>query len=353
MKRKVFIGLFILASLVGCSAQPQTTPTAEPTINLDSGNGANSSNSSTSTGATAQGVITPLQEAKLGYLASGSVEKVMVKLGDPVKAGEVLAVIHGKEQAQADLSAALESVQAAQNELDQINRNAGEVTARAQTDLIDKEKDLNDKKDNVSYLKHLRWLKDRNINPDKQNLNKQGYDYPTPEDIAKSEAKLALAQAIYDEAAQHLADVKNGPDPAVLKLAQAKLKTAQDNASAAQATLDNMDIKAPFDGVISTVTISTGDMVTPGQVLFVVTDSSKLEVKTTDLSERDIPLVKVGQQVKVYIKPVGTDVTGVVESISPKADSVGGDVVYEVQISLKEVPEGIRVGMSVEVSFKE
>jgi multidrug resistance efflux pump len=224
------------------------------------------------------------------------------------------------------------------------------VSAQAQMDLIEKGEDLKDKKDNLSYINHLKWLRERNVEIKEIN-NKKGYTYPEPKDILKAEAELALAQAIYDEGAAHLADVQNGPDPAVLKLAEAKLKSAQDQADAARVTLDQIQIKAPFGGQISQVNVSAGDLVTPGQVLIVVTDQSHLQVRTTDLSERDVSQVKEGAQVSVWIKPLSLEVTGVVRAVSARADTIGGDVVYQTEITLNETPQTARAGMSVEVTF--
>jgi len=40
-----------------------------------------------------------------------------------------------------------------------------------------------------------------------------------------------------------------------------------------------------------------------------------------------------------------------VSEISPLADTLGGDVVYQATIDLDSIPEGLRSGMSVEVRF--
>lgn len=74
-------------------------------------------------------------------------------------------------------------------------------------------------------------------------------------------------------------------------------------------------------------------------------------METTDLSERDVPTVKVGQEVTVSIKSLHQDVKGTVSAISPVSDTLGGDVVYMVNIILSDLPTGLRSGMSVDVQF--
>jgi hypothetical protein len=81
-------------------------------------------------------------------------------------------------------------------------------------------------------------------------------------------------------------------------------------------------------------------------------DLHHLQVETTDLSERDVNQVAVGQQATVYVEPLGVEVEGQVVEIAPQATTVGGDVVYAVVVELDEQPPGLRWGMSVEVEIE-
>jgi HlyD family secretion protein len=349
--------LFLIFGFLLTSCGPKTAEavTPVPTINLDSsstGASTDSTGVTSSSSFTASGTLKPIHEAELGFLSSNYVSDVLVNIGDKVESGKILAKIGGREQAQAAVSGAELQVQAAQEELDKVQREAPEISAQAQTDLIAKGEDLKDAKDKVKYLKHLDWLRSQGKKPETVSVSKQGYNYPTAADMAKAEAELTLSQAIYDAAALHLDDVKNGPEPALLKAAEAKLQAAKDEKTAAEAKLAELDIKAPFNGVVSAIEISAGDLVTPGEVLFIITDDSGLYVETTDLSERDAPSVTNGQTVTVWIKALSQEVPGKVKVISPRADSIGGDVVYQVIVTLDEIPEGALPGMSVEVRFK-
>ena len=77
-----------------------------------------------------------------------------------------------------------------------------------------------------------------------------------------------------------------------------------------------------------------------------------MHVETTDLSERDIPNVKLGQAATVSVKALNQDVAGKVTAISPLSDTLGGDVVYKVTILLDKFPANLLSGMSVDVRFK-
>jgi len=86
-------------------------------------------------------------------------------------------------------------------------------------------------------------------------------------------------------------------------------------------------------------------------LLIVISDVTHLHVETTDLSERDVPNVEIGQKVMISIKALNTDVPGHVTSISPVADTLGGDVVYKTTIEIDSPPAGLRAGMSVDVQY--
>jgi len=51
------------------------------------------------------------------------------------------------------------------------------------------------------------------------------------------------------------------------------------------------------------------------------------------------------------VEALNVDVRGQVARISPLASTLGGDVVYTVIIALEEQPEGLRLGMSLEVEI--
>jgi len=92
-------------------------------------------------------------------------------------------------------------------------------------------------------------------------------------------------------------------------------------------------------------------IVMPGQVVLTLADMQGLRVETTDLSERDVTGVQVGQGATVFVDALNVDVPGRVALISPLASTVGGDVVYTVVIALDEQRDGLRLGMSVEVEI--
>jgi HlyD family secretion protein len=77
-----------------------------------------------------------------------------------------------------------------------------------------------------------------------------------------------------------------------------------------------------------------------------------LQVETTDLSERDIPRVHPGDPANIFIKALNKNIGGRVIRVSPRAETVGGDVVFKVTIAPDTQPEGLLWGMTAEVEIQ-
>jgi HlyD family secretion protein len=165
-----------------------------------------------------------------------------------------------------------------------------------------------------------------------------------PDDLEAAWANVKSAIAQVDM-------LRAGPSPEQLAIAQAAVAQAEAALEVARATLDQATLTAPFAGTVADVQVSPGQIVMPGQVVLTLADLSHLQVETTDLSERDVTGVRVGQEATVYVEALNVDVPGRVARISPLASTVGGDVVYTVVIALEEQPEGLRLGMSAEVEI--
>jgi len=135
--------------------------------------------------------------------------------------------------------------------------------------------------------------------------------------------------------------------------AQADLARAQALVDSAKATLlAQSTLTAPFDGTIVSVDISPAETVVPGQVVIVLGDLSKYQIETTDLSERDVTRVQVGQPANVFIEALNEEFSGQVTDIDRVSSTLGGDVVFAVTIELDQQPQGLLWGMSADVQIE-
>lgn len=162
--------------------------------------------------------------------------------------------------------------------------------------------------------------------------------------IAEAEAQLHAAQA-------DLELLKAGARSETIAAAAADLSGAEAALKRAEADLANAELHAPFAGTVTARKVNAGEMVLPGQAVVTLADLSRLRIETTDLSERDVARVAIGQPVTVFVDALGAEIPGRVTRIASQATVVGGDAVYAVTIDLDHQPEGLRWGMSATVDI--
>jgi len=141
--------------------------------------------------------------------------------------------------------------------------------------------------------------------------------------------------------------------PEVRQKADAEALSAQAALEIVQASLAETTLMSPLDANVAAVDIMPGEFVKENQVVITLATLNALQLETTDLSERDIPKVKVGAPVDIFVEALNANFTGKVLGISPKADTVGGDVVFKVTIAFDRQPESLLWGMTAEVTIEE
>jgi len=165
----------------------------------------------------------------------------------------------------------------------------------------------------------------------------------TESQIAEAEAHVRAAQAELDLLAAGIQTEK-------LAVAQAAVAEADAGLQRAESALADLILRAPFTGTVTTLNVNAGQAVSPGQPLLMLANLNELQAETTDLSERDVAQVELGQAATVFVGPLGVELQGSVVQIAPQATVIGGDVVYTVVVALTEQPDNLRWGMSVEVT---
>jgi multidrug resistance efflux pump len=388
MKCKLLLPIFLTTFLVACVGSVKN-PATLPTVVLSNNASTPAPTTVAGSGVTASGVVVTDQEAHMAFSLAGNVTLVNIILGDQVKAGQILVHLDDTTQQveldQANLAlrelsspaaianaklaittaqtngtnaqVALNNQQYWQNTALIQNYYANYVIAKAN---LDKAQTAYDDAHVGQYINNANEAAAYNtLYTAQQAYNTAQYYYslysqaPTQTQKDQAQANLDLANATLKNAQIYLAALTGGTVPTgatgtnLLKLEQAQLavQTAQENLNATR-------LVAPFSGEVASITTSVGDYISPGQVILVISDINHMHVETTDLSERDVPQVKLGQATTVSIKALNKNVSGKVSAISPLADTLGGDVVYKVTILLDTLPSNLRSGMSVDVQFK-
>jgi multidrug efflux pump subunit AcrA (membrane-fusion protein) len=385
MKRNLkFITILIITTVLlsSCSALGiKTTPTSTPVPTVES-----------SGGVISQGNLVPKDYMYLSFPGGGHVSQVLVKQGDQVTAGQVVASLGDREQYQASVTAAQLEVQNAQQALNDLNSNADITSSnawlalldansaliQAETAWADMDTDAYQKKvddaelklsDMKTALDNAQTAFDKAANLDKSNSTYKAaetdlknaqldYDNAVHERdqllIARdrAQANLQLAQALQVKA-QHDYDVtRQGADPEKVTLAQMSLDTAQAHLTAAQSALNNLDLKAPFSGTVVDVNVSNGQLVGSDTWAVLVADFSEWYVNSSDLTEQEVVGVSMGQ--KATISPDALPDQHLSSQVTEIADMFNvqsGDVLYHVRLRVDQPDPGFKWGMTVEIAF--
>jgi multidrug efflux system membrane fusion protein len=154
--------------------------------------------------------------------------------------------------------------------------------------------------------------------------------------------------------------------------AQAGVGAAQAALANARRALEDTTVRAPHDGRIVGLTISTGEMALPSQALFTLVNTEEW-FAVANMRETDLPGVAVGDCATVYsmvdrAKPIKGVVTGVgwgvldddrinvprnVPYVRPSVNWVRVAHRFPVRIRLEEAPQGlVRLGASASVEVR-
>jgi HlyD family secretion protein len=380
--------------LAGCS-QANSTPMPTVVLNTPAVVGTPAQVVSGSVSASAE--IVPAQKTDLGFAMMGIVQTINISEGDVVKAGQVLASLDTLPQLQSALDASQKNLTSAQRGYDDLINNAPLERANAELNLVKAQKTVVDAQKAVQS-KQFQRASQQTIDIAKANLivaqnsltdaesiyNRNKFRSQTDVNYAAALAQLASAQQLVQQAQYNYNYVSSLPDPLDIQAAQANLDvananllavksaweqvkdtpenqevlaaqaqiaTAQASLAASQAAVEHAMVKAPFDGTVVNLPITPGEAVSPGQTALTIANLQTMQVQTTDLSERDINRVTIGQTARVTVPGLGQDLDGKVTAIAQQANKVGGDVVYQVIIQFVSQPVGLRWGMSATVQI--
>jgi len=338
----------------------------------------------------ATGNLRAAQTASINWQTSGMIAAVNASPGDLVEAGFVLASLSPTSLAQNVVLAQADLVTAQRN-LDSVLQSSTQ-RAQAQLNLVNAQKSYNSANNTLTgmlatnhggssadilyYQAQLTIaqstydsakamydnVKDR---ADGDMLKAQAYTafynadqalrrakanlnffllVPSGSDIDLARAKLALAQSQLDDAQREWTRLKDGPDPADVEAARARV-------DAAQATMNYARLAAPFAGTVTVVDAMAGDQVTAGSPGFRVDDLSRLLVDV-QVSEVDINRVVVDQAVIVtFDAALGKEYHGKVVEVSRVGTSVQSVVNFNVTVELSDPDENVKPGMTASVTI--
>lgn len=346
------------------------------------------------TGVTVEGRLEPTDSVWLSFQSSGQVTDIQVEEGQSVKEGDILVVLRDQEAAQSELKAAELELISAQQALEDLNQNAKVAETQAHQVFVEASLAANNTNqtladmDSESYQDEIddAWIKvqeaeddlkdaqdtfDKYENLDEDNTSRKNaqtdldaaqkaYDDAVRAhnllvyDLEQAQANADNADQVAEQAYQDYKNRQDGPDPDELALMMAQVDSAQAHVDAAQKALDMMVLTAPFNGIMTSVDVTIGQVVSPGEPVMHLADFSNWFVETTDLDEIKAVKINSGKPVTLTVDALpGLVLKGTVEWVSLDYTEKSGDILYTARIRLDDTDPRLRWGMTMSVNFED
>jgi RND family efflux transporter MFP subunit len=228
------------------------------------------------------------QVVKLSSSVQGAIAKILVKRGDHVEAGQIVALLDS-------------DVEQAMYEAAQLRAGSDVVIQAKKSELVNAER----------KLERQRQLAARAVN-----------------------------------SAQSLEDAETAAEIAKYAVEQAKLdqQLATSEAQRLKATIERRTVRSSVDGAVAKVELHEGEFADPSATLAVIAEIRPLLVEIF-LPIEAYPLVKIGMQVEVRLQePIGGRAVSSILTKDPQIDSASGTfrVTLKLANSDEAIPAGIR-----------
>lgn len=268
----------------------------------------------------ATGIIKPEVGAivQIGSRATGTIKQMLVRVGDPVKPGQVIAVIDDRELT-AQRNEAEAALKVAQAELDKVRNVYPLQINEAEANLKSTRAEAEYDKLSASRRKTL--------------VNKR-LDAVDSLDSAQQKATTSSGQVAARAAT--LMRLKSEFEQELAK-AEANLIRAQATLSTAKIRLSYSVISSPIEGVVSDVTAQEGETVVTGLSvahLITVLDPSRLEMWIY-VDETDVGQVRQGMDVQFRVDSAPDKVfEGKIDLIFPEPETRDNIIYYRARVML-------------------
>jgi RND family efflux transporter MFP subunit len=293
------------------------------------------------------GVVMHERAATIPVLVSGNIGRMLVRAGSQVSQGELLATIYNPSIDYAAAGSSADAASAGANvTAAQVQEQNARVGYQAAVDT------------NKSALDEAKRVYDADVTLYNNKAIPRNQ-------LDADKAKLEQAQVSYDQAVQQLklgavSGFNGGSTQAAVAAAEkARILNAQNQQQAGF-----LEVRAPFDGEIQSVTAQTndplrplqpGDQVTAGQPLFTIAGGRGYIVRA-QVDEQDIINVNIGMAARITGQDFpGHTIDGHVADVAPiatkstDASSTAKQVLTT--ITLDQNPSYLRDGMSADVDI--
>jgi HlyD family secretion protein len=224
------------------------------------------------------GKVEPLQSFEAHAPIGTTVKKLLVKEGDHIRKGQLLVQLDDAE-ARSQAARALAQMRTSEADISAIRRGGNrEETLTLDSDLAKASTARASAQRNVEALHRL-----------------QQSGAASPGEVRAAEDQLARSDADFKLLQQKQKDRYSEPEIARV---EAQKEVAQSAFAAAQDILSQLNIRAPFDGVLYALPVRQGNYVNPGDLILQEADLSRILVRAF-VDEPDVARLAPGDKIEV------------------------------------------------------
>ncbi|HJT53494.1 MAG TPA: efflux RND transporter periplasmic adaptor subunit [Candidatus Angelobacter sp.] len=277
------------------------------------------------------GKVEPVKNFAAYAPAPAVVKRILVREGDHVKQGQLLLELDDAD-ARAQAAKALAQLRAAEADL-QAAQTGGthEQVLTTQSDLEKAQAERSDAQRNFDAV---------------QRLQQNGAAAPAEVEAARN--RLTKANADVQLLQSRLKNPFSSPE---MEKVQANLTQARAAYTAAQQLLRNLNVRAPFAGIVYTLPVRASAYVNGGEVLVQVANLKDIQVRAF-VDEPEIGRLAVGEKVEIRWDAVpGRTWEGKLTRVPASVSTVGTRTVGEITTEIDNFDRKLLPNVNVNVSI--
>ena len=285
-----------------------------------------------------------VQESAVGAQFTGTVQRLLVKIGDRVKAGQTIAILKNDvtqlQTAQANIAVQTARARLAQASRKPLPSEIHEATAQvteANAQVRQMQTDL--------QLATTQFERSRQMY-EHQLISKNEFD--NAESTRDSlRAKLQAARATVKVREAKVETLENTPRAEDVQIARAQLAEAEQALQVATQQSRDATVVAPYDGVITKLNAEEGQTVGASGVVNIVSDDLEIRV---DLDENNLADLELGQTAVLSAQAFGD------KTFRAKLTDIGAAVdeargIVTIKLTPIDPPAWLRPGQTVNVNL--
>ncbi|WP_055074393.1 ABC exporter membrane fusion protein [Pseudanabaena sp. 'Roaring Creek'] len=302
-----------------------------------------------------------IKVASPSALGTSRIVKMMIKEGDVVKQGQVIAILDSYDTSVAALLQAQSQAQESDRNLAKVRAGAksGDIVAQ-EGNVLSAAANIKSLEANAARIKAELEIAGRDYNRFLQ-VYKEGAISQTVLDtyrlkvdtlqgqLLQAQQQVQQAQFQLRQSQGQLSSVQE-VRPIDVQYAEAQLQTAIVNVKKAEVALDLAQVRAPIDGQVLKINSKVGEIVSQTGGVIEIGNTSQMYV-VAEIYETDIGKIKVGQKATIESEAFEGEITGKVDRIGlriAKNDVLGTDPAAKTDVRIIEVK--IKLDESTKVS---